>query len=189
MWNKKLVWKNDSIDFTFQDRVVSLEESIQDDEMSFKATMKNGNQIKEVELRMSLKTVNEMNNNPLKAEKQECYKQGSLLNPIKVPLEEDNQLKHAHREESEVITDATPSGDATAAAVTQPTGPNAEATFTARKLAAGEAKLVNVGGREVLAPPGKMPIPKLTPTKPPKPDLGQTYCWTDVAGSADCQGR
>ena len=52
MWKKKLEWKNDSIEFTFQDRVVSLEESIQDDEMRFKATMKNGNQFKEIELRM-----------------------------------------------------------------------------------------------------------------------------------------
>ena len=66
MWKKKLEWKNDSIEFTFQDRVVSLEESIQDDEMRFKATMKNGNQFKEIELRMCLKTVNEENNNPLK---------------------------------------------------------------------------------------------------------------------------
>ena len=157
--------------------------------MSFKATMKSGNQFKEIELRMSLKTVTEENNNPLKAEKQECYEQGSLLNPIKVPLEEDNQLKHAHREESEVITDATPSGDATAAAVTQPTGSNAEATDTARKLAAGEAKLVNVGGREVLAPPGKMPIPKLTPTKPglgqPTPTAGLTWQAVQIVKGAD----
>ena len=71
MWKRKLVWKNDSIEFSFQDHVVSLEESIQDDEVRFKATMKNGNQIKEVDLRMTLKTVSEENNNPLKAEKRE----------------------------------------------------------------------------------------------------------------------
>ena len=56
MWNRRLVWKNDSIDVTFQDQIVSLKESIQDDEVSFKATVKNGDQIKEVELRMTIKT-------------------------------------------------------------------------------------------------------------------------------------
>ena len=87
MWQRKLVWKNDSIEFTFQDQVVSLEESFQDDKMSFKATMKNGNQIKEVELKMSLKIVPENENNnslyKVKAQKQEYFEQGSLLNPIK----------------------------------------------------------------------------------------------------------
>ena len=62
MWKKRLVWKNDSIEFNFQDQVVSLEESIQDDEMLFRASMKSGNQIKEVEFRMNVKTVSEENN-------------------------------------------------------------------------------------------------------------------------------
>ena len=90
MWKRKLVWKNDSIEFTFQDQVLTLEESFQDDKMKFKATMKNGNKIKEVELKMTLKTVPDEKNDDLKLkpEKQEYFEQGSLLNPIK--LEEDN---------------------------------------------------------------------------------------------------
>ena len=84
--------KNDSVEFSFQDlglEVVTLEETIRDDEMKFKAKMRNGNQIKEVELRM---TISEENNNPPKAEKQEYYEQGTILNPIK--LEEDNELNY-----------------------------------------------------------------------------------------------
>ena len=97
MWKKKIVWKNDAIEFTFQDQVVSLEESIKDDELSFKATMKNGNQIKEVELKMTLKE----NNNPVKAEKPEYHEQGSVLDPIK--LEEENEkLKDAPKNECEL---------------------------------------------------------------------------------------
>ena len=84
--------KNDSVEFSFQDlglEVVTLEETIRDDEMKFKAKMRNGIQIKEVELRM---TISEENNNPPKAEKQEYYEQGTILNPIK--LEEDNELNY-----------------------------------------------------------------------------------------------
>ena len=109
MWKKKLDWKNDLIEFTFQDGVVSLEESIQDDEMSFKATMKNGNQIKKVELKMTIETVSEEkeNNNPVKTEKQdqEFYEQGSLLNPIKLE-ETNNDTKYAHQEECELRENA-----------------------------------------------------------------------------------
>ena len=164
MWKRKLVWKNDSIEFTFQDRVVSLEESIQDDEMRFKATMKSGNQIKEVELVMTLKTVPEENNNPFKAEKREYYEEGSFLNPIKLQLEEDDQLTHALSEENEERTDAaTPSGDETAAMATGPKQKEAdvqgqgnntmsvkdnqlvhnETTSIPRKIMAGNAKLGN----------------------------------------------
>ena len=90
----------DSIEFTFNDQVIKLEESIQEDNMMFKATMKNGNQIKEVELRMTVKTVSVENNNPVKAEKQEYCEQGSLLNPVK--LEEDNdELTDPHGEDNE----------------------------------------------------------------------------------------
>ena len=111
MWKKKLDWKNDSIEFTFQDQVliVSLEESIQDEEMSFKATMKNGNQIKKVELKMTIGTVSEEkeNNNHVKAEKQdqEYYEQGSLLNPIKLE-ETNNEMKYAQEEEFEMRENA-----------------------------------------------------------------------------------
>ena len=74
----------DSIEFTFNDHVTKLEESIQEDEMTLKVTMTNGNQIKEVELRMTLKKVSEENNNPVKAEKKdkEYNEQGSLLDPV-----------------------------------------------------------------------------------------------------------
>ena len=96
MWKKKLVWKNDSIEFDFKDNVVFLEESIQDDELRLKATMKNGNQIKQVELRM---TISEENNNPLKAEMQEYYEQGTVLNPLKLQLADD-ESKYAHMEAS-----------------------------------------------------------------------------------------
>ena len=96
MWKKKIVWKNDTVEFTFQDQVVSLEESIKDDELSFEATMKNrNNQIKEVNLKVTLKTVSEENNNPDKAEKQEFHEQGSSLGPVK--LEEENELADASR--------------------------------------------------------------------------------------------
>ena len=111
MWKKKLDWKNDSIEFTFQDQVVivSLEESIQDEEMRFKATMKNGNQIKKVELKITIQTVSEEkeNNNPVRTEKQdqEFYEQGSLLNPIKLE-ETNNETKHAHQEECELRENA-----------------------------------------------------------------------------------
>ena len=104
MWKRKLVWKNDSIEFTFQDQILSLEESIQDDKMRFKASMKKGNQVKEVELRMTLKTVPEEINNLVKTEKQEYYEyeqQGSLKDPIK--LEKDsNELTDSHRIECEL---------------------------------------------------------------------------------------
>ena len=101
MWERKVVWMKDSIEFTFNDQVTKLEESIQEDELRLKATMKNRNQIKEVELRMTLKTVSEENNNPVKAEKQEYCEQGSLLNPVK--LEEDNdELTDPHGEDSEL---------------------------------------------------------------------------------------
>ena len=63
MWKRKLNWKKDSIEFSFQDSVVSLEESFEDDKMRFKAIMKTGNQIKEVELKMTLKIIPEANNN------------------------------------------------------------------------------------------------------------------------------
>jgi len=126
--------------------------------------MKNGNQIKEVELKLTLKTVSEENNNPLKAEKREYYEEGSFLNPIKVQFEEDNQLKYAHCEEREVRTrtDATTSGDATAAMATGPKLKVAdntmsikdkqlvdqghdhnETTSMARKLTSGKATLGN----------------------------------------------
>ena len=104
MWKRKLVWKNDSIEFTFQDQILSLEESIQDDKMRFKASMKKGNQVKEVELRMTLKTVPEEINNLVKTEKQEYYEyeqQGSLKDPIM--LEKDsNELTDSHRIECEL---------------------------------------------------------------------------------------
>ena len=45
MWERKLAWKNDSLEFKFRHHVVYLDESIQDDEVRFKATMKNGNQV------------------------------------------------------------------------------------------------------------------------------------------------
>ena len=87
MWKKTLAWNTDSIEFMFKDQVVSIEESIQGDKMMFKATMKNGNQIKEVELKMTIKTVSEENNNPDKEKKQEYHEQGSLLDSIN--LEEE----------------------------------------------------------------------------------------------------
>jgi len=101
MWERKLVWMKDSVEFTFNDQVTKLEESIQKDELRLKATMKNGNQIRSVELRMTLKTVSEENNNPVKAEKQEYHEQGSLLDPIKLE-EENNELTDAYSEETEL---------------------------------------------------------------------------------------
>ena len=104
MWKRKLVWKNDSIEFTFQDQILSLEESIQDDKMRFKASMKKGNQVKEVELRMTLKTVPEEINNLVKTEKQEYYEyeqQGSLKDPIKWE-KDSNELTDSHRIECEL---------------------------------------------------------------------------------------
>ena len=98
MWKRKLVWKNDSIEFTFQDQILSLEESIQDDKMRFKASMKKGNQVKEVELRMTLKTVPE-ENNLVKAEKQEYYEYEQKGSD---KLETDsNELTDSHRIECE----------------------------------------------------------------------------------------
>ncbi len=67
MWKRSLVWKNDSIEFTFH---VS---SFEDDKMRFKVIMKNGNQIKEVELKMKLGIIPEKNNNPVKVEKEEYF--------------------------------------------------------------------------------------------------------------------
>ena len=101
-----MVWKNDSVEFTFHE-VVALEESIQDDEMMFKATMKKGNnQIKEAELKVTLKTVSEERekNNPAKEEKQEYYEQGSLLDPIKLGM---SASKHSELiRKVEILTDS-----------------------------------------------------------------------------------
>ena len=94
MWKRKLVWKNDSIEFTFQDQVVTLEESLQDDKMEFKAIMKNGDQIKEVEIKLTLKTVPEQKQ---KAEKQEYFEQDSLLNTIKLEEDNNNVLRDSQR--------------------------------------------------------------------------------------------
>ena len=104
MWKKKMVWKNDAVEFTFQDQVVSLEESINDDDLNFKATMKNSIQIKEVELKMTLKTVSEDNNNPLKAGKQENYEQGSSRDPVK--LEEEKELTARKNKQKGNVTDS-----------------------------------------------------------------------------------
>jgi len=148
MWKRKLNWKNDSIEFTFQDQVVSLEESILDDEMWFKASMKNGNQIKKVELRMTINTVHEENNNPVKAEEQEFdeFEQpGSFLNPIK--LEEDsNELTDAHREEIEdfslsIIRKDNEQKDNAKDAISRPSGGP-----TAAKAADIKKKLVDIQG-------------------------------------------
>ena len=100
MWKRKLVWKNDSIEFTFQDPVLTLEESFQDDKMRFKATMKNGNKIKEVELKMTLKTVPDEKDDDmkLKPEKQEYFEHGSLLNPIKLEEDNNNELTDSQME-------------------------------------------------------------------------------------------
>ena len=103
MWERKLVWMKDSVEFTFNDQVTKLEESIQEDELRLKASMKNGNQIKEMELRLTLKTVSEENNNHVhvKAEKQEYHEQGSLLDPIKLE-EANNEFTDAYSEETEL---------------------------------------------------------------------------------------
>ena len=53
--------------------------------LCFKATMKNRSYIKELKLKMTLRTVsNEKNNNPIKAERQEYFDQSFLRNPIKI---------------------------------------------------------------------------------------------------------
>ena len=101
MWKKTLAWNNDSIEFMFKDQVDSIEESIQGDKMRFRATMKNGNQIKEVELRMTIKTVSEENNNPDREKKQEYHEQGSLLDSIKL----EEELPDDPRVESELSSE------------------------------------------------------------------------------------
>ena len=168
MWNRRLVWKNDSIDVTFQDQIVSLKESIQDDEVSFKATVKNGDQIKEVELRMTIKTSYEENNDPLKEEEEEYFEECSELKLINIQSREDNDLKYAHGVERTLGQHDRSSGDTTAKAATGTspsqkqadikilgnnstattfiqTHDHTEAPSIARRLAEGEAKLGNGG--------------------------------------------
>jgi len=103
MWKKTLVWNTDSIEFIFKDQVVSIEESIQGDKMMFKATMKNGKQIKEVELKMTIERVSEENNNPDidKEKKQEYHEQGSLLDSVKL----EEELPDDPRVESELSSE------------------------------------------------------------------------------------
>ena len=90
----------------------------QDDEVTIKATIKNGNQLEENELRITLKASSEENNDPLKEKEQEYFEEGSELKPININSNDDNDLKYAHGEESTLGQHDRSSGGTTANATT-----------------------------------------------------------------------